>query len=165
MAKWPQMALTSRSIGGNETEICLGTLLALDNIMEVSMQRKMSGIRDQRGFTLIEIIMVIVLLGIIAAIAIPKYVDLKSEAVNATLNGLKGGMVSSAAIGYADIAIHSYTYANATYPDATDLAGSYLQSDDLTWAGGANSYWTAVVGGNTYTFTYYQASGGVDWGS
>jgi len=124
------------------------------------MQRKMPGIRDQRGFTLIEIIMVIVLLGIIAAIAIPKYVDLKTEAVKATLDGLKGGIVSSAAIGYADIAIHSYTYANATYPTGTDLNTSYLQSDDLNYVG--PSAWTAVVGGTTYNFTYYQGSGGVE---
>ena len=120
----------------------------------------MSGIRDQRGFTLIEIIMVIVLLGIIAAIAIPKYVDLKTDAVKATLNGLKGGMVSSAAIGYADIAIKGY-HDPATYPTATELNTSYLQSDDLIWGSGTDE-WTALVGGNTYTFTYYQASGGVD---
>ena len=165
MVKWPEMALTSRSIGGNETKICLRTFLALDNIMEVNMQRKMPGIMDQRGFTLIEIIMVIVLLGIIAAIAIPKYVDLKSEAVNATVEGLKGGIVSSAAIGYADIAIHDYGYGVATYPSPGDLDSSYLSSEDLTWAGGGNSYWTAVVGGTPYTFTYYQASGGVDYGT
>ena len=52
------------------------------------MQNLRSGIRDQRGFTLIEIIMVIVLLGIIAAIAIPKYIDLRTEAANATAGGI-----------------------------------------------------------------------------
>ena len=124
------------------------------------MQRITSKIRDERGFTLIEIIMVIVLLGIIAAIAIPKYIDLKTDAVTATLEGLKGGIVSSAAIGYADIAINSYTYANATYPTGTDLNTSYLQSDDLNYVG--PNAWTAVVGGTTYNFTYYQASGGAD---
>ncbi len=124
------------------------------------MQRITAGIRDQRGFTLIEIIMVIVLLGIIAAIAIPKYVDLKGEAVSATLDGLKAGITSSAAIGYADIAIHSYTYTSATYPTGVDLNTSYLQSEDLTF-GGVDT-WTAVVGGTTYNFTYYQGSGGVN---
>ena len=132
--------------------------------MEVRMQRITSKIRDERGFTLIEIIMVIVLLGIIAAIAIPKYIDLKSDAVNATLEGLKGGIVASGAIGYADIAINGNGYAGATYPIPDDMNGSYLQSDDLDYDTGTDA-WTAMVGGTAYTFTYYQASGGVDYGS
>ena len=123
------------------------------------MQRISANIRDQRGFTLIEIIMVIVLLGIIAAIAIPKYIDLKGEAVSATLDGLKAGITSSAAIGYADIAINDHGYGVATYPTGVDLDGTYLQSEDLTFGG--TDTWTSVVGGTTYNFTYYQASGGV----
>ena len=67
------------------------------------MQRITSKIRDQRGFTLIEIIMVIILLGIIAAIAIPKYTDLRTEAADATASAIVGAIISSAAIGYADV--------------------------------------------------------------
>ena len=40
----------------------------------------------QTGFTLIELIMVIIVLGIIAAVAIPKYVDLSSQATGAKTN-------------------------------------------------------------------------------
>ena len=36
---------------------------------------------NKRGFTLIEIVMVLVLLGILAAIAIPKYYDLRDKAI------------------------------------------------------------------------------------
>jgi prepilin-type N-terminal cleavage/methylation domain-containing protein len=57
------------------------------------MQRITSKIRDERGFTLIEIIMVIVLLGIIAAIAIPKYIDLREEAADATASGIVGARI------------------------------------------------------------------------
>ena len=122
------------------------------------MHRKLPNIRDQRGFTLIEIIMVIVLLGIIAAIAIPKYVDLKSAAVSATLDGLKGGLAGAGAIGYADKAINTAT---ATYPTPDEMNTSYLQSDDLNW--NAGGWWTADVGNTVYTFTYTQSTGAVTY--
>lgn len=42
----------------------------------------------QKGFTLIEIVMVLVLLGILAAVAVPKYFDLQEEAEKQTLNAI-----------------------------------------------------------------------------
>ena len=55
----------------------------------------------QRGFTLIELVMVIVILGVLAAVAIPKFVDLKGDAAQAAVNGVAGGLSSAAAINYA----------------------------------------------------------------
>ncbi len=125
------------------------------------MQRITAGIRDQRGFTLIEIIMVIVLLGIIAAIAIPKYIDLRTEAADATASGIVGAIVSSASIGYADLVTKG---SSSTFPLFTTLAVTYLQAQNITMnLDAGNIRWTASIGGDAYTFTYAPGSGYDDW--
>ena len=55
----------------------------------------------QRGFTLIELVMVIVILGVLAAVAIPKFVDLKSDAQAAAVKGVAGALSSGSSINYA----------------------------------------------------------------
>ena len=55
----------------------------------------------QRGFTLIELVMVIVILGVLAAVAVPKFVNLKSDAQTAALSGVTGGITSASAVNYA----------------------------------------------------------------
>lgn len=57
--------------------------------------------QNQGGFTLIELVMVIVILGVLAATAIPKFVDLKSDARQAALDGVRGALSSASAINYA----------------------------------------------------------------
>lgn len=78
----------------------------------------------QRGFTLIELVMVIVLIGVLAAIAIPKFVDLGSDAQAAALQGVAGGLASASAVNYA---ARKANAAKGVAVDNCNDAGSLLQ--------------------------------------
>lgn len=54
----------------------------------------------QNGFTLIELVVVIIILGILAASALPKFVSLQDEAQVAALRGLQGALESSGRLVY-----------------------------------------------------------------
>ncbi|MEX0606843.1 MAG: type II secretion system protein, partial [Halofilum sp. (in: g-proteobacteria)] len=57
--------------------------------------------KKQQGFTLIELVAVIVILGALAVVALPRFVDLQGEAEQASADGVAGGISSAFAVNYA----------------------------------------------------------------
>lgn len=77
--------------------------------------------KKQGGFTLIELVVVIVILGILAVTAAPRFLNLQDDARDATLDGLRGAVAGAMGISYGKAAINgieSTTYTAGEY-DAT----------------------------------------------
>ncbi|GAD30932.1 methylation site containing protein [Photobacterium leiognathi lrivu.4.1] len=105
--------------------------------------------KRQGGFTLIELVVVIVILGILAVTAAPKFMSLQNDARKASLEGLKGSIQGAAGIVYGKSAINgAETSETATvdeiktkfgYPAATAdgiaKAVNGLESDSADWVG------------------------------
>ncbi|MBE1276280.1 type II secretion system protein [Enterovibrio baiacu] len=100
--------------------------------------------KRQGGFTLIEMIVVIVILGILAVTAAPKFISFQDEAEDAALRGLKGAIDGAYSIVYAKAALEGKLSGSGLvesvatlngYPDGTEdgIGASVVGIDSADW--------------------------------
>lgn len=134
------------------------------------MKRKISS----RGFTLIELVMVIVILGILAATAVPKFSDLSQKAKRSAIVGVVGGVKAGIGIFQAGALVNDKTNGDlyntvATtalgYPTTLDAASGDATVGNpyfvnVLGQGGVTENWTkaslaySAIADSTYTYTY-----------
>ncbi|MBY3787669.1 prepilin-type N-terminal cleavage/methylation domain-containing protein [Photobacterium carnosum] len=82
----------------------------------------------KNGFTLIELVVVIVILGILAVVAAPKFMNLQNDARNASLKGLEGALKSTFGVTYSKLAVaglENESYVATRIKKVSDGSGTY----------------------------------------
>ncbi len=124
--------------------------------------------KAQQGFTLIELVMVIVILGVLAAVAIPKFIDLKSDASAASVQGVAGALSSGSAINYSLYSAKGTSGSTAgsgivKLVSSCDTAKSTLQGEAFPTSGGAytatGTFSTTAGAVNACVLTFTPSSG------
>ncbi len=78
--------------------------------------------QKQAGFTLIELVVVIVILGLLAATALPKFISVTDDARQASVNGVAGGLRSAVSLARAQYVVNGSNSATTILMDAATVA-------------------------------------------
>ena len=105
--------------------------------------------KRQGGFTLIELVVVIVILGILAVTAAPRFLNLQNDARKASIQGLKGAIDGAAGITYGKAAVEGVETATTSNVDGSISAAFGYPTATATGIGnavvGLNEDWSSFV--------------------
>ena len=112
--------------------------------------------KKQKGFTLIELVVVMVLLGILAAYAIPKFYDFSTQANIADLNGLAGALNSANVTAHGAALATAQTGATGSITmegSTVALVYGYPSAAGIVNAVSVSSAFASTTAGSSTTFT------------
>ncbi len=109
----------------------------------------------QTGFTLIELVIVIVILGVLAASALPRFSDLAGDARAASVNGVAGSLRAAAAIAHATQLAKSYSVGQGITLEGIPIQMSNGYPNAITSTGSVASTLTDLTG---YTLSLNNSS-------